>query len=206
MDGTLLDSMPIWNTIGLDYLASVGLQPREDTRDALRPLSMEQSAKYFCEEFSLDKTVPQICDEINALVADFYKSTAPLKPYVREYLQALKARGVKMCVATATDKPHVLAALKRNDILTYFDGILTCTEIGSDKTQPLIFEAARELLGTPKGQTWVFEDSYHAIVTAKNAGFPVVAVYDESADAFRKRIIGLADEYFASFDEARKQL
>ena len=43
-DGTLFDSMFIWETLGEDYLLSLGKQPRPGLRDALRPMSTYQSA------------------------------------------------------------------------------------------------------------------------------------------------------------------
>lgn len=36
LDGTLLDSMAIWDTVGEDYLYSLGIKPREDLKETFR--------------------------------------------------------------------------------------------------------------------------------------------------------------------------
>ena len=41
-----------------------------------------------------------------------------------------------MCIATATDRYQVEAALQRCNMLHFFSEILTCTEVGSGKDRP----------------------------------------------------------------------
>lgn len=60
-----------------------------------------------------------------------------------------------MAVATASEHDHVLAALRRCDMEKYFDGILTCAEVGSGKDEPEIFRACLNALGTAKSETAV---------------------------------------------------
>ena len=85
-----------------------------------------------------------------------------------------------MNIATATDRYLIEAALDRCGVLNNFSKIFTCTEVGSGKEQPTIYEAAREELGTAKEETWVFEDAFHAAETASKAGFPVLGIMDPS--------------------------
>ena len=56
-------------------------------------------------------------------------------------------------------------------------------------------------LRSNKKDTVVFEDSLHAIRTAKAAGFRVAGVYDASSEAQQEEIRSLADYYIRSFDE-----
>ena len=58
----------------------------------------------------------------------------------------------------------------------------------------LYFAAALQL-DTDPGQTWVFEDAWHAIRTAKSAGFKTVAVYDKANDKNLGQIWNHADIY-----------
>ena len=46
LDGTLLDSMFIWNTIGEDYLRSLGKEPKENLKETFESFSLEQAAQY----------------------------------------------------------------------------------------------------------------------------------------------------------------
>lgn len=198
MDGTLLDSMQMWDNVGQNYLRSIGLEPREGFREVLRPLSLRQSAEYMKEAYGIDRTPEQIMEDIDHGIEQRYFNDLPLKPGVKEMLDRLRRRGVRMCIATATDRYLVEAGLRRVGILDCFEFILTCTEVGSGKDQPKIYETALQRLGTAKETTYIFEDALYAIETAKRACFPVVGVYDESALATMDRIRSLSDIFIRS--------
>ena len=200
LDGTLLDSMSIWQTIDGDYIRSKGLVPEENLSEKLKNTTIRQAAEYFKANYHITESIDTIVEEINLMTEDFYTKEAPLKEGVAALLPLLKSKGVKMCVATATDRPLTQAALKRNGVLDLFDGIFTCSEVGHSKAEPHIFREALTLLNTEKESTWVFEDAIHAISTAKNEGFKVCAVYDRWAKD-TPGIKALADVYLTSFVE-----
>ena len=177
-DGTLVDSMFIWDTFGEDYLRSLGKEPKENLTETFQTFTLEQSANYYREHYGITLSVREIVDGINARVAEIYKTKVTLKDGVKIFLEKLHADGVKMCVATVTDKSLVKDVLQKLGILSYFEEIFTCEEIGYNKETPHIYRAALTYLGTKKEETIVFEDVFHALMTAKNDGFPVAAVYD----------------------------
>ena len=204
MDGTLLDSMSIWRNIGIDYLLKLGIQPKPDLFDRLRVLSLTEAADYMRVDYRLEKPTEQVMREIDAMIEDFYFNTAPKKDGVVAFLDRLKAQGTRMVIATATDRYLVEAALKRTGLYGYFERIYTCTEVGKGKEHPDIFEQALAHLGTPKESTYIFEDSYYAIVTAKKAGFPVFAVWDRFSAGQNAAIRELSDIYIDDFAQAEQ--
>lgn len=179
VDGTLLDSMPVWENIGERYLSGLQIKSEENLNEVLNTMSLEQGAAYLKEGYQLDKSIPQIINEVLKIVSDFYRFEAPVKPGVRETLEWLQGKKVKMVVATSGNKELAEAALKRNGIRDYFDQIYTCTEIGSGKDEPVIYLKAAEFMQAEPKDTLVFEDALHAAETAKKAGFVVVGVYDQ---------------------------
>lgn len=179
VDGTLLDSMPVWENIGERYLSGLQIKAEENLNEVLNTMSLEQGAAYLKEGYQLDKSIPQIINEVLKIVSDFYRFEAPVKPGVRETLEWLQGKKVKMVVATSGNKELAEAALKRNGIRDYFDQIYTCTEIGSGKDEPVIYLKAAEFMQAEPKDTFVFEDALHAAETAKKAGFVVVGVYDQ---------------------------
>ncbi len=196
VDGTLLDSMSIWDTIGTDYLRSIGYEPRENLNEIFKNMSLLQAAEYYRHEYGVTRSIEEIMDGVNAMLERFYNYDAPLKPGVEELLERLRRKEVKLCIATATDRYLVEAALERCGVLSYFDEIFTCSEVGHGKDEPIIFETALRFLGTEKTKTVVFDDALYAIRTAKKAGFPVAAVYDSHEKA-QAEIRALADLYLA---------
>ncbi len=204
-DGTLFDSMGIWETVGEDYLHSVGRAAKNGLRNVLKPMSLLQSAQYLKEQYSLPLTIDEIMAGINKAVEEFYFHRAMPKEHVLPFLTHLQKLGIRMCIATATDRYQVEAALKRSNMLRFFDEIFTCTDVGHGKDEPHIFDHARAFLNVGKDESAVFEDAYHAAKTAKDAGYFVVGIYDQ----YEKRseeLKQLANVYVSSFAEAEKML
>ncbi len=198
LDGTLIDSMFIWDTIGDDYLKSFGIEPRENLTEAFKTFTLEEAAEYYRNHYDFELSVNEIVEGINNMVAEIYRSKVVLKPGVCDFLKRLQRLGVKMCVATVTDRPIAEAVLKRLNILEYFSEIFTCAEVGYNKETPEIYRCALKHLETEKNETVVFEDVLHALTTAKNDGFKVAAVYD-AHEPQQERMKENADYYIADF-------
>ena len=144
VDGTLLDSMSVWEDIGERYLASQNITAEKNLRAALHTMSLEQGAVWMKEKYQLDKSISQIIEEVLKIVSDFYRFEAPLKPGVKKTLEWFKERNIQMTVATSGNRELTEAALARNGILDYFEQIYTCTETGAGKDEPLIYLKAAE--------------------------------------------------------------
>lgn len=198
LDGTLLDSMPLWDTVAADYLRSLGIEPKENLTEKFKTFSVEQSARYYRDNYGVKLSVGEIVKGINTFIGDFYFNKVKLKRGAAEFLERLHSKGVKMCVATVTDYGLAEAALERCGILGVFSGIVTAARVGCGKENPLIYGEALKLLGTQKSATVVFEDSLHALETAKKDGFTVAAVFDPSEEN-QSAMKDIADFYIEDF-------
>lgn len=199
MDGTLTDSMFIWKEIGNRYLISCGATPRESLREDTKKLTLLETAEYFRTEYGLKKTDKEIYAGVDSLLWPIYRDEVLPKDGVISLLDRLKERRIPMVVATATDRHLVEMVLGKNGLISYFSEIFTTSAVGAGKENPLIFERALEYLGTPKAETAVFEDTLYAIKTAKDAGFPVVGIFDESQDTLQDEIKALSDFYISNY-------
>ena len=200
LDGTLLDSMFIWDTIGEDYLRSLGKEPHEDLKETFMTLTLEEAAEYYREHYGVTLSVKEIVDGVNAMVEQTYRTKVTLKPGISEYLAWLKENGVRMCVATVTDRYLVEETLDRLGVRHYFSEIFTCAEVGFGKDKPVIYQKALGHLETEKRDTYVFEDMLFALNTAKTDGFPTVGVYDRH-EAHQDDLKELADYYIFDFTD-----
>ncbi len=203
LDGTVLDSMYVWDGIARRYLEQKGITPRPDLEKAISTLSLRQAVDYFKKEYNTEDDFDTVLKLTHELVGGLYRNEVKAKPGVRELLLKLSKSGVRMCIATATEQKMAADALENNKILDFFDKILTCTEVGAGKDQPLIYLKALEFLGTPKDSTLVFEDSLFAMKTAKSAGFKVLAIMDSNNESSREQIEKTADFVVDSFYEAK---
>lgn len=199
LDGTVLDSMFIWDTIGEDYLRSLGEEPQKNLAAVLKTFTLEQAADYFRCNYGIKSLASEIVSGINNMIVEIYRTRVTLKKGVQEFLKELQMSGVKMCVATATDKTVAKETLERLGVSKYFSEIFTCDEIGSNKDSPDIYRRALSHFGTEKNETMVFEDAFFALKTAKADGFKVAAVYDEH-EPEQEKIKEISDRYITSFD------
>jgi len=200
LDGTLLDSMSAWDTVGLEYLIHKAIKDiPSNLMEIFIPMSIVDAAKYFIAEFGIKLSPQQICDEINEMIEEKYKHEIQPKEGVLEFLLQNKDR--KMCIATATDKHLVEFALKRLGLEKYFEFIITSSEVGCSKQNPEIFIKAAERLGLESGDCVVFEDALHAIKSAKLGGFYTVGVYDKCFESEQETIKTYADQYVCNLCE-----
>jgi len=201
MDGTLIDSMPMWRNLGRNILLRRGLEPRPDFSEAMKPLTMREGCAYCKLNYGLSESVTEIIEECFGMVRDFYETAAEPLPGVPEFLASLKERGVKLYVATATDRPLAEIALRTAGLTGYFDGMLTCAEAGANKQTSDIYEQTLALSGCRKEEAVVFEDALYAIRTAKGAGFRVAAIHDPALTDSHAEIRRLADYYVERYQD-----
>ena len=197
-DGTLVDSMFIWDTIGEDYLRTLGKEPHEDLKETFMTLTLEEAAEYYRTHYGVTLSVKEIVDGVNTMVEGIYRTRVALKQGVADFLAQLKDNGTRMCIATVTDRYLVEETLDRLGLLQYFSEIFTCAEVGYGKDKPIIYRKALEHLDTAKNETYVFEDSLFALKTAKADGFTTVGVYDRHENR-QDNLKNLADYYIVDF-------
>lgn len=179
VDGTLLDSSPMWENLGSRYIRSIGLVPSERLDESLRKFSLDEAAGFLKKEYSVPYSAEEIVRQISRLTESYYLCEVLPRDGARELLSALRAKNVHMAIATAGDKKLAAAALERLGLWEYFYAAVSCSEYGP-KTSPEVYLAASEMIFAVPNKTIVFEDSLHAVRAAKSAGFVTAAVMDIS--------------------------
>ena len=196
MDGTLVDSMVYWKNLASEYLRHKGVaEVSAEVLNKIKPMTMNESAALFIQEFQLEGSPEQIAEEMNAMMDQHYHTDIPLKVGVYEYLDQLHRSGTVMCVASATAEPLMEACLRRLGVAHYFQFLLSCETVGVGKNRPDVYFAAAERLGAGPEEIAVYEDALYAARTAKEAGFYVVGIYDDSASGHWDELKELADEW-----------
>jgi len=195
LDGTLIDSMWKWGEIAIDYLKSHGKTPRPGLLEVLRSFNTVEESQYFIDEYGVDLPLDEVIAGRDNLMFEFFSNEVKLKDGVIPVLDLLLNRGVKMCIATATDRWLVEPAVKRHDLNKYFECIFTCTEEKTSKKYPDIYIKASKFLGSNTKETLVVEDALYAMKTAKKAGFIVTGIYDKAADDEQDEVKKVCDYY-----------
>ena len=199
LDGTLLDSTAAWEGLGERYLAGRGITPEPGLDEKLRCMTLPDGSAYLKSAYSLPEPPDKILRDILRGIEEFYLAECPLKPGAQELLGLLSRRGVGISAATAGDERLAHAALERLGVLGYFSALLTCEGYGGKDKPDIFLNAAAAAGGIPEN-TAVFEDSLHALLTAKQAGFLAVGVYDPG-EPQQEKLKASADYYFRSMSD-----
>ena len=194
MDGTLIDSMPIWDVLGERYLSLKGIEAEKGLGKLLYPMSLEESSHYLKTHYGLMESEADIRAGFMDIVKHFYYDEVKEKEGALAFVSSCKERG-DIVVATTSPMDYAQAALSRLGILPYISRIFTCSELQTTKKEPFIYERAAEFLGLSAGECLVAEDMLHALLVAKSAGFMTLGVYDASADKDQESLIKEADFY-----------
>ena len=80
LDGTLTDSMYIWQKAPVDLMRRYGGDPPEDLARDLKEMGRREAAEYLRSRFALSTTPEELMDTLNDLVTEEYRSRVPLKP------------------------------------------------------------------------------------------------------------------------------
>ena len=201
MDGTLLDSLSVWADSDREFINGQGQDYDPVHSLAMKKMHFDSACEYLVRSFSLPFTPEETGRRILEIVEKRYLTDIPLKEGAEEFLEAAHKAGIKMCVATSNKKSLAEGALQGLGIMKYMEFVLTSDEVGCGKESPMIFLKAAEMLGGTPAETAVFEDSIHAVLSAKEAGFRVVGVYDPLCEDEFAEIEKHAHRTIRSFSE-----
>ena len=199
-DGTVFDSMHIWKGVKFQFFDRIGLVLNEEQREEFKKLFLLDAIELAKTRFDLKMTDKELFNEFFTLIKEKYLADTKPKNDIVEFLEKLKAKGVKMGIATATGEPALIAVLEKFNMLHYFEEIYSTYTVGASKTEPKVYDVVLNELGTEKETTWVFEDALYAAKTAKKAGYNVVGIYDKS-EPEQEELKDLVDIYIHNYSE-----
>lgn len=203
LDGTLLDSMKLWDEIDRDFLKKRGLAVPLDFAEAVSSLSFQEAAAYTVRRFRLPDSAEELMREWNDMAVYAYGHTVPMKPYAKEYLFRLKEHGVKLGIATSLSEKLYRPVLRQHGIEVLFDAMCSTDEVPSrSKSNPEVFLLAAKGLSVEPRDCVLFEDILVAVQSGKAAGMTVYGVYDEASGKNWDEIKRTADGVLYDFRTA----
>lgn len=225
MDGTLIDSIDIWNEVDKSLIRELGYTEKlknseiQKQRDMfLRDFSKQENlyleySRLLGEKYHSNLKPEEILAMRYEIGQDYFKNVIDYKEHADEFLKALKEKNFVLAIASTTGKNNIQIyrtqnqnIIKKANIDTYFSLIFTREDVQEMKPNPEVFLKVVEELKVKKEECLIFEDSLIGVEAAKNAGIEVVAMYDQYSDGEREEISNLADYNLKNYLEAIKIL
>ena len=219
MDGTLIDSIGLWNEIDRKLIVQLGgTPPAEERIQANRD-----------EQLTRLRTSPSPYVDYCGSLRDMYATIAPLpsddevmrirygiaqeslltvdyKKDAESVLKYLKNRGFTLVLASTTGRVNITIYSTKNQNLVskaplgeIFDLMLTREDVQTIKPDPEVYLAVMRHFAASPEECLIFEDSLIGIEAANRANIPVVAMYDRYSDKDREAINRLSQYQFADF-------
>ena len=200
LDGTLIDSMEFWQNLALSFLRRHGVSDAPRVMREIALMTLGEALAYALKECSIPLMLPQAIAEIEADIASFYGERARFKPGAAQFLAEVRRRGLIAGILSNTPRDHVEKALIRFGVRDIFSVIRHAGDPGMSKHRPEGFLRMAELLDAAPAETLVCEDALYAAVSAKEAGFRVCAIRDDS-EPQRAELARVADLYLDDWGE-----
>ncbi|MBR2177417.1 MAG: HAD family phosphatase [Clostridia bacterium] len=201
LDGTLIDSMYVWEKVDVDFMMQRGIPVSKEYTDIVRSMFFETAAAYTKDKYGLDESVEEIMQTWLDMAHNEYAHHIQAKPYVVEYLKKLKEKSIILGIATSNNPYLLKPCLENNGMNGIFSCICYTSEVGLNKSSPDIYLYTAEKLGVKPEECVVFEDIIEGIKSAKSVGMKTVAVYDSSNDDYMDQIKVTADKFVETYSE-----
>lgn len=227
MDGTLIDSVGIWNAVDMEILTRYGrngadkLTEKEvqQQRDELLRIHKGHPSPYTAYYEDLKKKYDFTISAEGAIKARYDLAQQMLaeridyKPGAEELLKALKSRGFVLAIASTTKKDNMDVYRNKNKnimskapIDETFSLVYTREDVSQMKPDPEIYLKAMDTLGFEPAECLIFEDSLIGAEAAKASGAEVAVIYDKYSDDEREEINALADYIVSDYSEALEMI
>lgn len=227
MDGTLIDSVGIWNAVDMEILRRYGRNGAgelsekqvQQQRDELLRLHKSDAKPY--EEYYRDLkakydftvTAEEAVKARYDLAQEMLAEMIDYKPGAEEFLKALKAQGFVLAIASTTKRDNMNVYRNKNinimskaPIDETFSLVYTREDVAEMKPDPEIYLKAMNTLGFEPSECLIFEDSLIGAEAAKASGAEVAVIYDKYSDDEREQINELADHVIDDYGQALDML
>ena len=199
LDGTLLDSLNVWDNVGNRYLHSIGIQGQDDLDSIMEHMSLDEAAVYMKNTFELTQSVNEIVLGITHIIEEAYEKSIPLKKGAQKVLEKCFDKNYQIIAFTAGSIELATKALIRLNIFHYFQNIYSCQTCGYNKTEVESYLTLVKNISLKVEECIVVEDALYAIETAVTAGFYVKAIHDQANQKDWNKICRIAHEHYESF-------
>jgi HAD superfamily hydrolase (TIGR01509 family) len=180
LDGTLIDSMHLWDRLCRDWLVEQGKKPEAALEKNIETMTLTQAAEYVIRDYGFDCSPREIIRQWEERTLEYYKTTAALKKETADLARALYDEGRTLAVVTSCFPGACEAVLRRHGLGDLFSAVIYTDEAPRDKSFPDIWRAAAKRLELEPACCIVFEDAYHALKGVREAGMAFAAVYDDT--------------------------
>lgn len=205
MDGLLINSEPFWQEAEIEIFKMAGINLTTTMCHETMGLRIDEAIKYWDKKFGLKKyTKQQVQEMIMDKVVEFVLQKGEPLAGVIKCIEFFEEKNIPIAIASSSYYKIIQAVVKKLNITSYFDLIVSAEDTEYGKPHPGIFiETAKRLQISPEN-ILVFEDSPNGVLAALSAQMKVIAVPDNELK--NKKEFLAADLVIDSFEKWNEKL
>lgn len=199
MDGVLIDSEHVNIQAAVSGFQSQGYTLLDE--DIRHVVGRHESdfVPEFAQKYSIaPQTQHQIITEIDRQYDQLWPKLIQINPLATHVLLKLKERGIRLALATSSNRKVVDRFLLKLDIGPIFDHVLTFEDVARRKPNPDIYIKAQQRLALATEDIIVVEDTLIGVRAAKSAGLRCIAIPNEHT---KLQDFSQADAVLSSLDD-----
>jgi HAD superfamily hydrolase (TIGR01509 family) len=202
LDGTLIDSEHFYFDCWNEILADVGVElTYEDWLDNYAGTTVFHNAQKLKDKYDIAIPIDELVERRRKLTIHRFKNTnVSLMPFVPETLAYFQRKGLRMVIATSSQREDVDAIFERNGLGRFFEFMVTRSDVTNGKPDPESYLLCVKKLGISTEECIVLEDTHTGVTAAKAAGLTCYAVQSNTSEHPK---LTDADRIFLNLDEAR---
>ena len=224
MDGTLIDSIGIWNQVDQALMAAMGGAAEEEMavgrrRDAFLADHGNEENPYLSYCLFLARhcgcswSAEKVFQKRYEISRDFLIHQVDYKKGAPEVIQKLHGLEKTLVIATTTKRANMDIYRHLNENIRskapldrYFTAIYTREDVSSIKPSPEVHEKLMADLEKTREECFIFEDSLAGLQAARAAGIPAGVIYDRYAEKDRNRMVPLAEAWYDSWEDVLSEM
>lgn len=224
MDGTLIDSIGIWNQVDQALMAAMGGAAEEEMavgrrRDAFLADHGNEGNPYLSYCLFLARhcgcswSAEKVFQKRYEISRDFLIHQVDYKDRAPEVIQKLHGLGKTLVIATTTKRANMDIYRRLNENIRskapldkYFTAIYTREDVSSIKPSPEVHEKLMADLEKTREECFIFEDSLAGLMAARTAGIPAGVIYDRYSEKDRNRMVPLAEAWYDSWEDVLSEM
>lgn len=223
MDGTLIDSVGMWNEVDRLFIKALGGNPDGIDVQAERDSKLREYKAsddpyreycgYMGKKYGSSLSPAELVKLRYSISLNFTENFVDYKPHADKVLRFLKEKGYTLAIVSTTKRSNMdiyrtknLNIIEKAPIDSIFSAIYTREDAKEIKPSPEIYSRVLGELKAKEEECLIFEDSLVGVEAANNAGIDAVAIYDKYSETDREKIAARVKQYFNDYKEVLRAI
>jgi HAD superfamily hydrolase (TIGR01509 family) len=200
MDGVLVDTEHLWDEVREELTEEWGGRYTPEAQEAMMGMSSREWSRYLHETVGLREPPEAINDEVVRRMLARYEIELPVVPGAVEAVRNLAAAGLRLAVASSSNRELIDAVIDRLGLTAFFEVTVSSEEVERGKPAADVYLEAAHRLGIEPSRCVAIEDSASGIRAARAAGMRVIA-YPNRRYPPADEVLTLAETVVDSMDD-----